>query len=139
MQRKFFKMDYQKINSLRAKTLYASFFAAALLGNVRATVVDLGWSADGTFSRNATIAPKQFLEICGPLVVKESVTWRFEASRGIDFNIHYHVGKDVTYLAKADSVKSMSAEFVAKLDQEYCWMWSNTSDQPISFKVQLKK
>jgi hypothetical protein len=117
----------------------ASLIAFALIGNVQATIVDLSWRSDGTFSRDATLAPKQFLEICGPLATRESVTWWFDASRGVDFNIHYHVGKDVIYPAKADSVKSMSAEFTVKFDQEYCWMWSNTTDQSISLKIHLKK
>ena len=103
-----------------------------------AEIVDIKWS-NGTFSHKASIAPKNFLEVCGKQKMDDSVAWQFKGSAETDFNIHYHVGKDVSYPENRKGVASAEGALVAPLDQDYCWMWSNRSMQPIDIGVDLKQ
>ena len=103
-----------------------------------ADIVEIKW-VDGTFSHKASVAPKKFLEVCGKQKMGESVAWQFKGSAATDFNIHYHVGKDVNYPENRKGVASAEGLLVASLDQDYCWMWSNRSMQPIDIGVDLKQ
>ena len=101
-----------------------------------AEIVEIKW-ADGVFTHKASIAPKKFLEVCGKQKKGDSVTWKFKASAPMDFNIHYHVGKDVSYPEKRADIASANGTLSAPLDQDYCWMWSNRSAQAVDIDVSL--
>ena len=103
-----------------------------------AEIVDIKWS-DGTFSHKASIAPKKFLEVCGKQKMGDSVAWQFKGSTETDFNIHYHVGKDVSYPENRKGVASAEGLLVASLDQDYCWMWTNRTAQLLEMEVSLKQ
>ena len=103
-----------------------------------AEIVDLDW-VDRSFTRDASIAPQKFLEVCGALKKGETVAWQFKASAATDFNIHYHVGKKVTYPQKRKGVASATGQLVVPIDQDYCWMWTNKGGEPVSMSVTLKK
>jgi hypothetical protein len=111
--------------------------------NARASIIDLVWRSDLSFSHDAKLEPNQFLEICGPIKsadeTKEKVAWQFSANDALEFNIHYHVAKDVIYPTKADAVRTMSADFIATINQEYRWMWQNKTNQSVSLSVVLKR
>ena len=103
-----------------------------------AEIVDIKWS-DGTFSHKASIAPKKFLEVCGKQKMGDSVARQFKGSAATDFNIHYHVGKEVSYPENRKDVTSADGTLSAPLDQDYCWMWSNRSAQAVDIEVNLKQ
>ncbi|MBL8523453.1 MAG: hypothetical protein JNN20_07185 [Betaproteobacteria bacterium] len=103
-----------------------------------ADMVDLKWT-DGAFSHKATLAPKKFLEVCGKLKKDQGVAWRFSGSGATDFNIHYHVGKDVVYPENRKAVAKADGTLVPALDQDFCWMWSNRSDAAVEVDVQLRQ
>ena len=103
-----------------------------------AEIVDLDW-VDRSFTRDASIAPQKFLEVCGPLKKGETIAWEFKGSAATDFNIHYHVGKKVSYPQKRKGVASATGQLVVPIDQDYCWMWSNKGGEPVSMSVTLKK
>ena len=102
-----------------------------------AQLVEAKW-ADGAFAHQATIAPKTFLEVCGKLKTGEAVAWRFDAATPTDFNIHYHVGKDVVYPENRKDVAAAEGILTIALDQGYCWMWSNRTANPVEINVNLK-
>ncbi|MEO8103587.1 MAG: hypothetical protein ABI790_13755, partial [Betaproteobacteria bacterium] len=102
--------------------------ALGLASPARAELVDLKWNGD-RFAHKASIAPKKFLEVCGKLKKGENIGWQFSGSAPTDFNIHYHVGKDVVYPAKREDVSTARDSFAVPLDQDYCWMWSNKGAQ----------
>ena len=103
-----------------------------------ADIVDIKWN-DAAFSHKASIAPKKFLEVCGKQKMGDNIAWQFKGSAATDFNIHYHVGKDVSYPENRKSVASADGTLVASIDQDYCWMWSNRSGQPVDIEVNLKQ
>jgi hypothetical protein len=116
--------------------------ALALLSAVpaaRAEIVDLAWDGHGRVDHVTTLAPGKFLELCGPLARGQSIAWSFKAERLLDFNIHYHVGDQVVTPAERKGVAAMDGRLDVKLDQSYCWMWSNKSQQPTGLLVKLAR
>ncbi len=113
-----------------------ALLVAALPLAANAELVDLKW-ADGGFAHKSTVAPKKFLEVCGKLKKDQKISWRFNGTAPSDFNIHYHVGKDVVYPDQRKQVSDATGTLVVPLDQDFCWMWSNKQSQPVDIDVQL--
>jgi hypothetical protein len=72
------------------------------------------------------IAPGGFDEVCVRLARDEAIDYRFEASAPVDFNVHYHRGKDVFYPVRESQVRAATAQFRAPAADDYCLMWQNT-------------
>jgi hypothetical protein len=108
-------------------------------GVARSEVIDLQWQEGGRFERNLTIAPGKFAEICGPLDQGQVIRWSFEADRALNFNIHYHVEKDVRYPAKKDQVASLHGDLAVDSRQDYCWMWANKTTTAAKLSVMLAR
>ena len=104
-----------------------------------ADIVDIAWDADGRFERSMTVAPGKFAELCGKLPAGLQVGWNFQASAPLDFNVHYHVGKEVVFPSKLTAVASAKDTLATKIDQDYCWMWSNTTTASATFTVKLRR
>lgn len=65
--------------------------------SAHAEVVDTVWQTDGRFSRDLSVAPGEFAELCGALSSRQRVSWSFDADVELNFNIRYHTGKEVRY------------------------------------------
>ena len=105
----------------------------------RADIIDIAWNEQGRFERRVSVAPGKFAEVCGKLARADSVAWRFEASGPLNFNIHYHEGKDVRYPERRDALAGASGRLQVALDQDYCWMWTNKSGQAVDLNVLLTR
>ncbi|MBL8520074.1 MAG: hypothetical protein JNK75_05315 [Betaproteobacteria bacterium] len=103
-----------------------------------ADIVNHKWD-QGAFAHAGKIAPKKFIEICGKLAKGEQVGWQFTATGPTNFNIHYHVGKDVLYPERRNAVDKGDGTLMVALDQDYCWMWSNKGDTEVNLEVRLRK
>ena len=113
----------------------------SVLGGISAShaeIIHVDW-ADRAFAHTSNIAPKKFLEVCARLKQGETIAWKFKGSAVTDFNLHYHVGKKVSYPQKRKGVASATGQLVVPIDQDYCWMWSNKGGEPVSMSVTLKK
>ena len=121
----------------------ASLLAGAALclgaGALRAEVIDLQWQDGNRFERSLTVAPGKFAEICGSLDAGQTVNWAFEADRAVNFNVHYHVDKDVRYPAKKDQVKQLTGDLSVDAKQDYCWMWVNKTTSTAELSVTLMR
>jgi hypothetical protein len=102
-------------------------------------LVDIAWGAQGQFSMDKNIAPGKFVEACGKLDAGAKVAWRFEANAATDFNIHYHVGKDVVYPAQLRQTQGAQDELLVSLAQDYCWMWTNKGAAAVRLQATLGK
>lgn len=71
------------------------------------------------------IAPNSFEERCIKLAAGASMRYRFTATSAVDFNLHYHRGKDVLYPVKKSAVVKRVGRFRAKSEEVYCLMWEN--------------
>ena len=105
----------------------------------QAEVIDIAWSGDGRFERRVMVEPGKFAEVCGKRTRADAVAWRFDASGALNFNIHYHEGKEVRYPERRDALASASGLLQVALDQDYCWMWTNKSGQPVRLDLQLRR
>jgi hypothetical protein len=116
-----------------------ALLTAAFAAPTLAQIIDLEWSASDRFERAFTVLPGQFAEVCGALKKGSAVKWRFSADAPSDFNIHYHVNKDVHYPARHPSVTQLAGRLRAPLDQDYCWMWSNKSGGAVRVQLLLQR
>lgn len=102
-------------------------------------IVDLVWSSDGRFAHESQVASGKFAEICGTLAQGASVLWKFESSGPTDFNIHYHVGKEVVYPVKRSRVAAAEGVLAVSVPQDYCWMWTNKGAESVRVKIELSR
>lgn len=103
------------------------------------SLVEIQWNAGNGFPHSAQLAPGKFLEVCGKLSQGQTVGWQFESEAELDFNIHYHQGKDVVFPAKLAKVKQGQDQLKVAFDQDYCWMWSNKGKAAAALKLHLQR
>lgn len=115
--------------------------AAALLlaGSAQATLLPLQWNAGGRFEQTTTVAAAGMVEVCGPLRKGQVVQWRFDAALALDFNIHFHEGREVRLPVQQRAVQAASGSFTAPQDQSYCWMWSHQAAQAGPLQISLTR
>lgn len=116
--------------------------AAALLALSQATlaeIVPVHWDAAGQFSKEMPVQPGKFVEVCEKLPKGVQVDWSFDAAGPVDFNIHYHEGKDVRFPAKKAQVAKDEGKLATTLAQTYCWMWTNKGETPVTLQFKLAK
>lgn len=125
-----------------ARVATGAWVAASLLLSspaAQAEMIALQWPDGGRFERSLSIAPGKFAELCGPLRPGQSIQWSFKADGAVNFNIHYHLGKDVRYPAKQDQVESLQDTLVVDSAQDYCWMWVNKGALSTKLAVSLSR
>ncbi|WP_298833135.1 hypothetical protein [uncultured Piscinibacter sp.] len=120
------------------KLLVALSAPAFVVVSAKAGVIDIAWNAERRFEHSAEVAPGRFAEICGKLDRGATVRWVFEAGGPLDFNIHYHVGKEVLYPARRSAMRRGAGSLPVALDQDYCWMWTNKAARPVTLKLSLE-
>ena len=121
--------------------LCAALAASITCGGALASshIVDIAWSPEGRFAHQAQIAAGKFVEVCGKLVVGNAVRWSFTSAALVDFNIHYHVGKETVFPTKQVQVASSRDTLNVAVAQDYCWMWTNKGSAPVSLTVELAR
>ena len=102
-------------------------------------IVEIAWAADGRFGHSASVEAGKFVEVCGKLAPGDAIRWSFEASAPLDFNIHYHVGKDAEFPAKAAQVSAGQDTLRVVVREDYCWMWSNKSGGKVKLDIRLAR
>jgi hypothetical protein len=117
--------------------LAAATLSGAALGATH--IVDIAWPPDGRFAHKVQIAAGKFVEVCGKLAVGEGLRWSFTAAAPVDFNIHYHVGKEAVFPARQTQVSSGRDTLNVAVAQDYCWMWTNKGRDPVSLTVDLAR
>ena len=86
-----------------------------------------------TFS--ATVESGRVHEECMKLDKGERRRYDWKADAKVDFNIHYHEGKEVFYPVKRNATAKGKGTFRAKVAQEYCWMWSSKTPAKVEGRV----
>ena len=100
-------------------------------------LVEVAWSPAGDYRSEFRIAPGKFKELCVALKKGQSVEWTFSSAADTSFNIHYHVGSDVSYPAKVDGIRTGQGTLEVKTDQDYCWLWK-AGAEPAALVASLK-
>jgi len=104
-----------------------------------ANILEIDWDSNARFERNLAVPPAKFAEVCGKLPAGVNLRWEFEASAPLDFNVHYHVGKEVVFPAKLKAVASARNTLQTRIEQDYCWMWTNKSAATATLTVKLQR
>lgn len=124
---------------MKTPSLLAAAVLLALSQAAAAELVPVRWDAAGQFSQELPIQPGKFVEVCEQLAEGAKVDWSFEAAGPVDFNIHYHEGKEVRFPAQKAQLARDQGTLEATLKQTYCWMWSNKGTRPLKLKFKLAK
>lgn len=130
------------MNILHTKRLAAVLAALACIAPLpaaRAQVIDIAWDTAGNFERSLDVAPGGFVELCVKLTKGRAIAWSYDASAPLDFNIHYHAGKDVVFPVKQDGSASLKGELQVDAAQDYCWMWRNKGAAPAALQTKLQR
>lgn len=117
------------------------FTAGALLASAAAAnehLIEVSWSPAGDYKTDLRIASGKFKELCVPLKKGERVEWSFSSPVDTSFNIHYHVGSDVSFPAKVDGIRAAQGTLEVMVDQDYCWMWK-AGAEPAPLTATLKR
>ena len=104
-----------------------------------AEIVELRWDSAGRFEHGGMVPAGKFVELCGKLPAGLAVQWQFQGAAPLDFNIHYHVGKDVVYPAKLKAAGSARDTLQVSVEQDYCWMWGNKGEAPVRLTAMLQR
>lgn len=126
----------------RLLLIVCSFIGLLSLSDARAAEVqDIVWSSNNTATHRFVVLPGKFAELCGRVKAGEEISWQFDATHEMNFNIHYHaVDKKVVEPVSLSKVQQTNGSITASSDEDYCWMWTNTSkSQPARLEVKLEK
>ena len=105
----------------------------------QAEVVDIKWNADGGFAHATEIRVKGVVEVCGKITAGPTIDWSFKSSGPLESNVHFHEGKEVSYPARHAAATAIKDQLIVRTDQEFCWMWSNRTQQPVTMSMELMK
>jgi hypothetical protein len=103
--------------------------AVAFAGNVGAD------SATRLFAH--PVRPGGIAEECFELRDGQAIGYAFESTAPVDFNIHFHRGNHVGYPVKRDQVQRAEDRFAAPSTEEFCLMWTNTTQAPVRVNGKL--
>ena len=123
--------------NLAAQTLLLSALVFSST-TCKAEVISFKLEANPSFKTQANIQPGKFSEVCGKLKKGNLIRWQFDSSAPLEFNIHYHEGKNVIFPYKMSAIKSGEEELLISLDQDYCWMWTNKSKEEVKLEMSLR-
>ena len=111
--------------------------AAVIAIDARAELVEIAWDKAGRFETTVGVAPGEVAEVCGKLAKGQSIAWSFKGDRPMNFNIHYHEGKQVVFPAKQDAAVDAQGKLDVSLNHDYCWMWANKGVSPATLLLTL--
>ena len=77
-----------------------------------------------TLAVDVALANGKVHEACARLDKGEKRRYHWKSTAPLDFNIHYHEGNEVFYPVKRAGMRGDGGTFVAKIAQDYCWMWT---------------
>ena len=125
--------------SMHRAMLALSLAAACTAPVLASPLTEIAWDAQGRFAHEQDIAPGKFAEVCGKLAVGQKLRWSFEAAAPLDFNVHYHQGKDVVYAVQGKQQRRSEGVLKVTAEPDHCWMWSNKSDKPARLGMRLER
>ncbi len=110
-----------------------------LLGTVPAAaeLVEVQLQPGRSMDRKFTALPGKFVEVCGKLTKGQALAWQFDASGPTDFNIHYHVGKDVKTPEQQSAVSASKGRLQVQIDEDHCWMWTNRGAAAVTIQTRI--
>ena len=125
--------------SMHRAFLTLALAVASSMPALASPVTEIAWDTQGRFAHEQDIAPGKFAEVCGKLTVGQKLRRSFEAAAPLDFNVHYHQGKDVVYAVQGKQQRRSEGVLKVTAEPDHCWMWSNKSDKPARLGMRLER
>jgi len=110
-----------------------------IAGAVGAGVIEIQWDKDKNFIYEGEVPAGKAIEICDKLTKGLVLNWQFNSAAAMNFNIHYHDDKTVVFPAKQDNVAQLGDKLIVPVDQDYCWMWKNSTASPVKLQLQIQQ
>lgn len=104
-----------------------------------AGLVELKWDEQSRFAHRTELKAGGSLELCGKLDAGLKIDWRYQSTQALDFNIHFHEGKEVVVPVKHKAMMELQEQFEVKQTQGYCWMWTNKSKEKANLDIALER
>jgi hypothetical protein len=82
--------------------------------------------------KKVTIAAGSFYEACDKWEPGQEVTYSFETSKAVDFNVHYHSHEGKVYPVKKDNTSSLAGNFEVQSAETHCSMWTNSQSSDVT-------
>ena len=128
----------ESVISMVSAPMLLLFALACSVSTSQAELISFKLDANLSFKTQSNIQPGKFSEVCGKLKKGNLIRWQFDSSAPLEFNIHYHEGKNVVFPYKMSAIKSGEEELLISLDQDYCWMWTNKSKEEVKLEMSLR-
>lgn len=84
-----------------------------------------------------TLPATEIHEDCFSLFPGQTLSYSFQASAPMDFDVHYHESDTVVYPISRTNISSDKASLPIEKPQIYCLMWANSQNQ--SIRVQYER
>lgn len=117
-----------------AAILRSAFLAAGLAVGWPASAASAG---DGPFE--LTVKPGGFGERCLRVERDGALGYEFSADGDVDFNLHYHRGKEIFYPVRSTAVRGDRSRFIAPAADDYCLMWENRGALPVRIQGRIDR
>jgi len=75
-------------------------------------------------------------EYCVALAPGKRLDYRFEASGPVQFNAHYHAGREVLYPVPEREALDGAGQVRVDAPQDLCLMWSNSARTPVHLQFE---
>lgn len=124
---------------MRIITKLVALASVFLSCSATAGLVELKWDEQSRFAHRTELKAGGSLELCGQLDAGLKIDWRYQSTQALDFNIHFHEGKDVVVPVKHKAKAELQEQFEVKQTQGYCWMWTNKSKEKASLEIALER
>ena len=120
------------------RKVIAAMACTSLAASAAAELIEVKLTPGESTERRLAVAPGKFTELCSVLNRGQVILWQFRADPATDFNIHYHVGKQVEYPERREQVRVASGRLAIEIDQTYCWMWTSRSGTVVAVDIALQ-
>ena len=95
-------------------------------------------SSTGSEIRKTVELPAgEFHEECLDLSRRQRLHYAFSSAQPVEFNIHYHRGKDIVYPVRLKNIRSLKSVFTPPRDEGYCMMWTNSRRNGVKLQYQF--
>jgi hypothetical protein len=127
-----------------ARTLRRRTFGLSVLVLAGAHVPALvagapAWAQERPAGENRVVLhPSQDYEVCLEMTRSQTITYSYQASQPLDFNIHYHQDETVLFPVKNSGFLGLSDSFIAPASQTYCLMWTNPQAVKATLSIRLE-
>jgi hypothetical protein len=88
-------------------------------------------------SGTLSMAPFEFQEVCFEMAALDEFQYDFEADRPVEFDIHYHEGFTIHFVAELSGITVNADKFVAEVGRSYCLRWTNENLMRTSLTYQI--